>query len=151
MSVLPYPFLIRYLMIDPLPRSLSAKGVGVVERREASVSVRCVRWFENVDKFEIKHVKEVDFGRSGFEVRMNECEFMVGISLEIEKFIREVMSGGAIFSCIFNVIMDDEIMKTESDIGSGLNDSMHDLCNVFIFLGEDVITKNRLLKACKCH
>ncbi len=82
----------------PISLSLSANGVGVAERREASVSVRCVRWFENVDKFEIKHVKERDFGRSGFEVRMNECEFMVGISLEIEKFICEVMSGVAIFS-----------------------------------------------------
>jgi len=107
-----------------------------VEQREASVSVRGVRWFKNVDKFEIKHGKERDFGRTGFEVGMNECEFMVGISLEIEKFIREVMSGGAIFICVFNVTMDDEIMKSESDVSGGLNDSMHDLCNVFIFLSE---------------
>ena len=45
--------------------------------------------FENVDEFEIQSVKEECFGRGGAEVGMNECEFRIGISLEVEEFIGE--------------------------------------------------------------
>lgn len=47
--------------------------------------------------------------------------------------------------------MSDEITKAESDVSCGLNHRMNDLRDVVIFLGEDVITKNGLLKASECH
>ena len=47
--------------------------------------------------------------------------------------------------------MSDELAKPESDVSCGLNDGMNDLGNVVVFLGENVIAKNRLLKAGECH
>jgi hypothetical protein len=57
------------------------------ERREGGGSEGASIVFENVDKFEIKGGKEENFGRSGMEVGMNECEFRICISLEIEEFV----------------------------------------------------------------
>lgn len=59
------------------------------ERRESGSSEGASVVFENVDEFEIKRGKEENFGRSGMEVGMNECEFRICISLEIEEFIGE--------------------------------------------------------------
>ena len=61
------------------------------ERREASVVEIQRRRFKNVDEFEVQSVEECDFGRGGVEVGMNECEFVIGITLEIEEFKCEVM------------------------------------------------------------
>jgi hypothetical protein len=86
------------------------------------------------------------------EIGMNECEFMVGIGLEVEEFVGEVVGGGANLSWIFiGSGMQDEIMKTEGDVGGGLNDSLNDLCDIFIFDSEQLIAANGLFKANKCH
>ena len=55
-------------------------------------------------------------------------------------------------SCIFiGSGMQDEIMKTEGDVGGGLNDGLNDLCDVFIFVSQQMIAANGLFKANKCH
>ena len=40
--------------------------------------------FENIDEFEVENGEEGNFGRCGVKVLVNECEFMVGIGLEVE-------------------------------------------------------------------
>ena len=123
----------------------------VREQWETSVSEGGGEWFNDVDDFEIQHGEECDFGRSGFKVAVNEGELVVGIRFQVEellgKFARRIANGFG----IFNGNMSDELAKSESDVSCGLNDGMNDLGNVVIFLGEDVIAKNCLLKASECH
>ena len=89
---------------------------------------------------------------------MNEGEFVIGVRFQVEEFHCEI-SGRIANGCGgtsgigigIGIGMSDELAKPESDVSCGLNDSLNDLGDVVIFLGEDVIAKNRLLKACKCH
>ncbi len=39
--------------------------------------------------------------------------------------------------------------EAESDVGGGLNDGLNELCDVFIFDGDQMITANGLLEAIK--
>ena len=60
---------------------------GVHEQWEASVSKGGGEWFDDVDDFEIQHGEECDFGRSGFKVGVNECEFVIGIRFQVEELL----------------------------------------------------------------
>ena len=73
-------------------RDLSAEVRG--ERGERDVSERAPERF-GVNDFEIKCGEESQFGRGGTEVVVNECEFVIGIGLEVEEFIGEIVRGGA--------------------------------------------------------
>ena len=43
------------------------------------------------------------------------------------------------------------MLKAESDVSDCLNDSLHNLGNVFIFVGEQIIAANGLLEASKSN
>ena len=124
----------------------------VREQWEASVSEGGGEWFDDVDDFEIQHGEECDFGRSGFKVGVNEREFVIGVRFQVEELHCEI-SGRIANGCggTSGIGMSDELAKPESDVSCGLNDGMNDLGDVVVFLGEDMIAKNGLLKACKCH
>ena len=43
------------------------------------------------------------------------------------------------------------MVKAECDVSGGLNNSLNDLCNVFIFSGEKMVAKDGLLESGKRH
>ena len=43
------------------------------------------------------------------------------------------------------------VCKPESDVGGGLNDGLNDLCDVFIFVSQQMIAANGLLESGKSN
>ena len=97
--------------------------------------------------FEIKGGKECEFRRSGMKVVVNEGEFIVSIGFEVEKFMREVMYGMNSLCMCLCARMGNEMLKPESDVSGGLNNSMDDLLNGFMLVHEQLIAKNGLLES----
>lgn len=105
-----------------------------------------VRSGEVVDKFEIKCGEEEALRRRRMKVVVNDGEFLVGICLEIEELKCE-----RVYLVGFNGIEKEEVLKTESDVSGSLNNGLHNLSNVFIFVSKQMIAANGLLETCKSN
>ncbi len=96
----------------------------------SSIDIRLSRWGKNVDELEVEGVEEVYFRRGGVKVGVNDRKFGVCIRFEVEEFVDEIMCNrlnGISGVAIIRRVIRNEMLKSESDIGSGLNDGLNDL------------------------
>ena len=96
----------------------------------SSIDIRLSRWGKNVDELELEGVEEVYFRRGGVKVSVNDGKFGVCIRFEVEEFVDEIMCNrlnGISGVAIIRRVIRNEMLKSESDIGSGLNDGLNDL------------------------
>lgn len=73
---------------------------------------------------------------------------MVCISDEVVKFLKMRELCGVL---VVEVESMQIVKKAESDVGGSLNDGLHDLSDVFIFVGSQMIAKNGLLESNQRH
>lgn len=96
----------------------------------SNIDIRLSRWGKNVGEFEVEGVEEVYFRRGGVKVCMNDGKFGVCIGFEVEEFVGEIVRNrlnGMNRIAIIRRPIRNEILKSESDIGGGLNDGLNDL------------------------
>ena len=80
---------------------------------------------------------------------MNGVEFLVSVCVKVIEFNGE---GSESDSVDWSVSVKLKVvLKAESDVGGGLNDSLKNLCDVFVFDGEKVVASRGLLEASKRH
>ena len=84
------------------------------------------------------------------KVVVNDCEFVVGVSDEVNEFLRVWELCGVVL-VLRNIVGESLkiVCKPESDIGGGLNDRLHDLSDVFLLVGEQMIAQDGLLEFLK--
>jgi len=84
------------------------------------------------------------------KVVVNDCEFVVGVSDEVNEFLCVWELCGVVL--VLRKIVGESlkiVCKPESDIGGGLNDRLHDLSDVFLLVGEQMIAQDGLLEFVK--
>lgn len=85
------------------------------------------------------------------KVLVNQGEFIIGIRLEVEEFIRKVIHSRTNLIGGFSLGICDEVLKPETDVSGRLNDGMHDLRDGFMLVRHEMIAKNGLLESGQRH